>query len=313
MKHLLLLSLLLGTASAQTTVQTQMGKVALKSTPKRIAVLSPYALDLLLSLDMQPAGYAEVGSFKLGNIGQAFEQSNIPYLGKFVKSNPVYLGTREAPNLESILALKPDLIVGQASYHEQIYSQLSSIAPTVLLDGNDFNNGISNMWRKDLKPLAEIFKKQKRAEQVIVNFEKKLQTAKTLLKPVAKRTPRALLIGFPRMNGGITPTLISNANVSGRLITELGFQLSQPANAKEGSITLEAIPAIPADFVFAIANNDNTPDNAQKEWFAHPLLKSLSVSKKNRVFFADNQQWNRIRGPLAVTQVLQSIQETLNR
>ncbi|SMB78348.1 ABC transporter substrate-binding protein [Deinococcus hopiensis] len=312
MKHLITLALLSGAAFAQTTVQTQLGKVTVNEPPKKIAVLSPYALDLLLSLDLQPAGYAEVGSFKLGAIGQVVEKSSIPYLGRFVKSNPVYLGTREAPNLESILALKPDLIVGQVSYHEQVYAQLSRIAPTVLLDGNDFNAGLSTMWRKDLKPLAEVFKKQRRAEQVVVNFEKKLQLAKTLLRPVAKRTPRALLVGFPRMNAGINPTLIGSANVSGRLITELGFQLAQANDAQQGDISLEGIPAIPADFVFAIANNENTPANAEKEWFSHPLLKNLGVSKKQRVFFADNQQWNRIRGPLAMTQVLQNIQETLN-
>lgn len=45
----------------------------------------------------------------------------------------VNLGDVEAVNLERVLALKPDLILGLANSAAP-YSQLSQIAPTVLVD-----------------------------------------------------------------------------------------------------------------------------------------------------------------------------------
>ncbi|MEH2389930.1 MAG: ABC transporter substrate-binding protein [Nostoc sp.] len=45
-----------------------------------------------------------------------------------------------SPNLEKILTLKPDLILGTTNYHQRIYSLLSHIAATILVkpasDGN---------------------------------------------------------------------------------------------------------------------------------------------------------------------------------
>ncbi|MDQ0996121.1 iron complex transport system substrate-binding protein [Phyllobacterium ifriqiyense] len=43
-----------------------------------------------------------------------------------------YVGTHQAPDIETIAALKPDLIVG-LSYHKGLRGKLSSIAPVVLL------------------------------------------------------------------------------------------------------------------------------------------------------------------------------------
>ena len=42
------------------------------------------------------------------------------------------VGAETQPNLEEIIALQPDLIIATKSRHEQIYDQLSAIAPTVV-------------------------------------------------------------------------------------------------------------------------------------------------------------------------------------
>ncbi len=42
------------------------------------------------------------------------------------------VGTRSQPNMESIAALKPDLIIADSSRHRAAYGQLSKIAPVLL-------------------------------------------------------------------------------------------------------------------------------------------------------------------------------------
>lgn len=44
------------------------------------------------------------------------------------------VGTIEEPNLEAIAALEPDLVISSKVRHEQIYDELSAIAPTVFAE-----------------------------------------------------------------------------------------------------------------------------------------------------------------------------------
>lgn len=44
------------------------------------------------------------------------------------------LGSRTAPNLELLAALKPDLILGYTGFQGRLYPELSRIAPTALYD-----------------------------------------------------------------------------------------------------------------------------------------------------------------------------------
>lgn len=58
------------------------------------------------------------------------------------------IGDARQPNLERIVGLKPDLILGDSQFHGQFYETLARIAPTALIDAAN--------WKDHLILLAEI-------------------------------------------------------------------------------------------------------------------------------------------------------------
>ena len=95
-------------------VQHHMGETCIPLNPQRIVGLGNTGF-FALDLGVEPVGI--VHSPLVESLGLKSQVQDIEDIG-----NP--------PNLEKLVALKPDLIFGWG--HQNIYSQLSQIAPTVL-------------------------------------------------------------------------------------------------------------------------------------------------------------------------------------
>ncbi len=97
-------------------VEHHGGKTEICGQPQIVAALSPRALDVMLALDVQPAAYAEaaysdrkvLSLHKFDNPSQ-----QIPHLGQKIKTQPINLGHRNTPSLETLIEVKPDLIVAE--------------------------------------------------------------------------------------------------------------------------------------------------------------------------------------------------------
>ncbi len=112
-------------AAAANTVQTLYGKVTVPAAPKRIVAFDFPEATALADLGIKPIG--------IGNYTPA-----LPYYTKFLKGVSIITDSSGNPDLEKIAALKPDLIIGdEFSYdiakNRNLYTQLSAIAPTVML------------------------------------------------------------------------------------------------------------------------------------------------------------------------------------
>ncbi|MQH48886.1 ABC transporter substrate-binding protein, partial [Escherichia coli] len=94
----------------------------IKKNPKRVVVLEYSFADYLAALDMKPVGIADDGSTK--NITKSVRDK----IGAYES-----VGSRPQPNMEVISKLKPDLIIADVSRHKKIKSELSKIAPTIML------------------------------------------------------------------------------------------------------------------------------------------------------------------------------------
>ncbi|NEO27922.1 MAG: ABC transporter substrate-binding protein [Kamptonema sp. SIO4C4] len=173
-------------------------------------------LDVLLSLGVQPAGYAEWYTESIGN-----PVSEIPVLGERVTSNPMNLGLRNTPSLEAILRLKPDLILGE-NFLDQFYSNLSEIAPTLLFSGQE------DHWKQSILKIAQVFDRKEKAQAVIESHHQKLATLRTELAPVTATHPKILLFSTSQLPGSIY--VYPGDGFSGILLQELGFELAVPKN-----------------------------------------------------------------------------------
>ena len=110
------------TAAFPVTVKDLRGEQVFQQAPQRIVALEFGPMDALARLGVRPIGIAADGD-KANEI--------LPHLRPYYPPGSTELvGNRHSPSLEAIAALKPDLIVADEQDHEQIYSQLSRIAPT---------------------------------------------------------------------------------------------------------------------------------------------------------------------------------------
>jgi iron complex transport system substrate-binding protein len=127
-------------------VQHMFGEACVPVNPQRIATLSIPTLGHALSLGVKPSGSTYID-------GDYF----LPYLDN--KLDGIDALGSDRPNLERLLSLKPDLIIG-LDWEESIYPLLSKIAPTVLDDWGGTEN-----WRDHLSFVAEVLGKETEANQ----------------------------------------------------------------------------------------------------------------------------------------------------
>lgn len=291
------------------SISHALGKTEVCNAPERVVALDPHVLDLLLSLEVTPIGYAQPRYVASGKAGESLE--NIRYLGKYMSKPPVNIGTRNQPSLEAITQLNPDLIVGYG-VSGQLYPKLSQIAPTVFPRQNWEDYQAQYSWQRELKLLGELLDQEQKAQQVLKQYQQQLSGAKAKLKPVIEKHPRVLLLA---MSGVNKMSVFTEETFPGTLLTQLGWELATPQGKTpqygEIPISLETLPSLEPDLIIVMASGYNSVEAIKQQWQKHSLLKSLPVWEENNVYFVDYQLWSRIRGPLAAEQIFTQLQAEL--
>jgi len=126
-------------AGGQRTVRHALGVARVPAKPRRVVTMDPFAA-LQVALDL---GVPVVGSATFPN--------DDPY--------PAYLEPRQVagiedigytePDLETIAALRPDLIIGSQDFVEPVYARLRRIAPTVALE-------FTYDWKRTVRSVAAV-------------------------------------------------------------------------------------------------------------------------------------------------------------
>jgi len=150
-------------ASAQegfkVTVEHAMGTTTIEGKPERIVALDSSYADTTLLLEKELVGITTYRSYS----------TDLPdYLGDArdeYADEVVSVGELEAPSLEKIAALKPDLIVSAKVRHEALYDQLSKIAPTIMSE----TTGAT--FKENVELLAKAVCEEDLAAQKIAEYE----------------------------------------------------------------------------------------------------------------------------------------------
>ncbi|MGG6269513.1 ABC transporter substrate-binding protein [Leptolyngbya sp. AN03gr2] len=292
-------------------VEHAAGKTEICGTPQKIAVLEPKLLSLMLALDVQPAAYADAYLVRSRQFDNPSYQ--IPYLGKFVTSQPMNLGDRSSPSLEVLILLKPDLILGLKGQEHPVFS---SLAPTILID-NEKN------WRDNLKTVAQALGYPKDVSSVITSRQQQLDRVRAQLAPLVKTHPKVLSIAcsltmdyIEVIHDGDAVTLLENLGFQpvslGDVERKLGTRLQ---------LNLETLAQLDADIV--IVNTWlNTWDGRstyqvpleelKQKWAKTPLLRNSSAWKEGRVYFVDYTLWASVIGePIASSLILEELPQLL--
>ncbi|MBE9160698.1 iron-siderophore ABC transporter substrate-binding protein [Nodosilinea sp. LEGE 06152] len=308
------------------TVQHDAGNTEICGTPQTIAVVGPNALDLLLSLNEQPAAYADVF---VTHSGKLFDnpRQQIPYLGDRITTQPVNLGNRNQPSLEALYALQPDLILGELGNGEAIYGTLSQIAPTVLW--NNRNN--REKWRTVIRQIAQALGDQQRAEAAIAAHDQRVAQARETFAPITAAHPQVLLLAANDITDSLA--VVGSDSYLGELLEGLGFQFALTSEqSRSVDISVEVLPTLAeADTIFVLGHDlsagdeaqknsgepvldralDRQTSTAQKSWQENAIAQSLPASQQNRVFFTTYYLWNGLNGPIGAELVIEQLRQFL--
>ena len=294
----------------------EMGETEVCGQPQKVVALTPHILDSMLALGVQPAAYAETVNRKI----QTYDNPNqqIPYIGKWITTKPVALGSRDAPSLERLALLQPDLILGENWSAEDKYPLLTKIAPTLLFSDNHQANKPQS-WQQDIEGIAKALDREDRVAELFAAYEEQIAQARAALQPVRQTYSRVFLI-----NSDLSTYVASMPeSTTGRLLTEIGFEIVQPEGIQgDTEISFEIVPKVETDIIIVLSSLDrqldlfNSPDDLQdtlqKRWSENPLLNSMSVFQQGRVYFVNYQLWgSRIRGPLTDCLILEALPDLL--
>jgi iron complex transport system substrate-binding protein len=282
------------------------GETQLCGQTQRIIALDPHALDLLLSLEIQPIGYAEDSRALLGSPELGKTVGGVKYLGDRLENSPIHVGTWQSPSLETMLRLQPDLIL--SGYLDQSqYKIFSKVAPTLI----PIDNWISpKQWQQNLLILGQTLNQYEKAQQVINVYDQNVNAAKNKLSQSDRRN--VLLLS---MTGLDYIGIFNNETFAGAILEDLGFELVVPdqliATHGEIVISLETLPELDPDLIIVMASGDSSVDQVKQVWASNSILRSLPVYQNNQVHFVDYQLWSRIQGAIAAELVIDQIQTML--
>ena len=297
-------------------VEHSIGETEVCGQPQKVVALSPRILDSILALGVQPAGLAQSVNSKIEIYDNPSAQ--IPYLGKWITTQPIGLGVHTAPSLERLTQLQPDLILGE-DWQNDKYPLLTQIAPTLLFSETKNPDRVQS-WEQDIQGIAKALGREAQVKQLLASHEKQIAQAREALQPVLQAYPRIFLIAS---NLRATDLESQPESTVGRLLEEIGFEIFRPQGFADSRATIswEIVPKIETDLIIVmtwdddISNNpeDTIPENTmQEKWAQNPLLNSMPVFQQGRVFFVDYYLWSGVtRGPLSNKLILEFLPDLL--
>ncbi|MFC4601383.1 ABC transporter substrate-binding protein [Cohnella hongkongensis] len=271
------------------TIEHAMGTTEVKGTPEKVATLFQGATDAALALGVKPIGAVEAW----------IEQPWYNYIRDRMEG-AANLGSENQPDLEQLIALKPDVIVASKTRHEKIYEQLSAIAPTVMTEE-------VHIWKDSLALTAAALNKKDEEAKFLEDWNARVAEFKEKMGDKLK------------LEAGIVDFRVDHARIvftgySALVLEELG--IARPANqtGEDWGVQLtskENIPQMDADLIFdqTSTSRDDGRLDLRKEWSSHPLWQNLRAVKNDRVFEVDTAVWNNGSGPLAALEMLEDLYE----
>jgi iron complex transport system substrate-binding protein len=253
-------------------VQHVMGETCIPKNPQRLITISRFTFANALVLGVKP-------------IASTLDYKYPPYLKNRIEGID-QIGEMYQPNLEKILLLKPDLILGweiaRASY--PLFSQIS---PTVL---GKWDNTLS--WREHFDFVAKALGKEEAAQEALKHY---YQRIKKLKKSLNNRYNNKEISVF-WVNNDMRIYVEDKSSFAGSILNDVGLQRPKAQSSKTLStepLSEEKLEEVDGDIIFVLIFDEES--NQSRKTFEKlqqtPLWKSLQAVKKGRVYTVDSETW----------------------
>lgn len=291
----LLLAVLLGAAtlpavSMATTcrpVSHAMGSSCVPPAPQRVVVLDTGELDIALALGVMPIAATT-----------AYQVAEFPSYLPLNASSVRPLGVVQEPDLERLIRLQPDLILGSQQRHGQLYPIVSTIAPTV------FSDSLGASWADNLRLFAQALDESAAAEQILTDIDRQCDRIRT--QYLAKGQPQLSVVRSMQTHVRL---YLANSFI-GSVIARCG--LDRPASQSGNGFARRLrsprhIDLLDGDIILL---SEYAPDQGSlvRRWQATDFWPRL----RGRVYPVDDSYWMLGIGPLAAKRVLDDLERILN-
>ncbi|MGG2074937.1 iron-siderophore ABC transporter substrate-binding protein [Lysinibacillus irui] len=278
------------TESSSREIKHAMGTTTIKGTPTKIVTLYQGATDVAVALGINPVGVVE-----------SWAEAPIYNYLKNDLDGVAIVGQETQPNLEEIAKLKPDLIIASKVRHEEIYDQLSQIAPTVAHETVFDFKGTAEM-------MGQAMNQEEKVKEVLGDWDTRVADFQTKIQEkLGDKWPfHVSVVNFRADHARIYVT-----GYAGSILAELGFQ--GPKNLTDDSLEIvkltdkESITQMNADVIYMFMEDDEAVKKVYEEWTNHPLWKELDAVKANQVYQVDEINWNLAGGIISANLMLDDI------
>lgn len=259
-------------AFAPVTVEHAMGKTEITAKPAKIAALDSSYVDATLALESEVVAYTRYPGHE-----DRFPEYLKADAEKYAK-NAKPIGELASPNLEQLAGIAPDLIVSAKVRHEQIYDELSKIAPTV------FSETTGLTWKDNIRLLGRALGKESTANDKIKAYEDRAKKIGDAIRAKEGRNPTLSLVRF--VAGEQTVRLYTPNSFPGIVLKDTGLARpeGQPTSEKISvNLSQEQIMSVEADRIFVSTWSDpkNESQKIKEQFLSNPLWTQLKGAKQD--------------------------------
>jgi len=273
------------------TVSHAMGETEIPARPERVVVLDTGELDSTTAFGITP----------VGAVRAPVEDGLLDYLEEATEETKL-VGTISEVNLEAVAALRPDLILSSKLRHEDLYGQLSQIAPTV------FTETVGVVWKDNLRMHAEALGFEDKATRMLQDYEERADDLGAALREQRGQLPTISMVRF--LSG--STRLYQKASFIGTVLDDIGLPRppSQDVAAFAAEISAEQLEQADADVIFT-THYGPADETTKGELTSNPVWQNLSAVRAGAVQEVPDDYWMLGIGIQAANKVLDDIERLL--
>ncbi|MGA8942612.1 MAG: iron-hydroxamate ABC transporter substrate-binding protein [Thermoactinomyces sp.] len=188
------------------------------------------------------------------------------------------IGEKMQPNYETLLDMKPDVILGSTKYPPDVAKQLNKVAPMIPV------SHVSANWEENLRLLAGFAGKEDKADEIIAKYKEDAEKLKGIVQGELKDKK----VVVARIRGGSIYLYPQDVYFNHSLYTDFGLTVPEEIKGVKTQeiISLEKFAEMNPDYVFLQyserenAQNPKSLENLQ----SNPIWQSIQAAKDKNVF-----------------------------
>lgn len=264
--------------------------VCVPQTPRRIISLdSTYNLTMALELGLPVVG------------APLFNLRDPDLLAMAEKAGVVDIGSAAEPSIERIIALQPDLILGDAAAHAAAYDLATQIAPTVLVQAQD--------WKVFYATIARVTGADGKADPAFDAYNRRAAEIRARMPAVEVSVLRITPFGFQVYVDG--PAAYAPFSV----LADAGVKRPAYETATDATILKrpdwEGLTQLTGAVLLYMVGNpydDQSNTTLEADTLANPLWKTIPAVAAGRVHKVDVATWMGFGGLGSANKVLDDVE-----